>query len=149
MHQAKRLLTSIDVDEPAGTPRDVDREMSISALLELEFDSGLRVTLLDDRGWSSAGPSNIWAYTSLKDLADTARTVVGPDDPPDHVSKKEADASYWAQIAANAQAQGVRIEAGDLAALPHDVHINHEIRARVAHATRWVNPVAPAPSADP
>jgi len=80
VHEAKRLLTSIEIDEPASTPRDADREMSVTALLELELTSGRRVTLLDGRGWSSSGPSNIWAYTSLKDLADTARTVVGPDE---------------------------------------------------------------------
>lgn len=136
MHEAKRLLTSIDIDEPAGTPRDADREMSISALLELELASGRRVTLLDDRGWGSSGPSNIWARTSLEDLVDTARTVVGPDEPPDRVSYEEADARYWARMAAIAQAKGVRIEAGDLPALPHDVDISQEIRARVARAAR-------------
>jgi len=136
VHEAKRLLTSIDVDEPAGTPCDADRQMSVSALLELELTSGRRVTLLDDRGWSSGGPSNIWAYTSLKDLVDTARTVVGPDEPPDGVSYEDAEQGYWAQLAANARAHGVRIQAGDLAALPHDVVISQEILVRVARAAR-------------
>lgn len=44
------LLTSIDIDEAAGTPHDVDRGMSISGLLELELTRGLWVILLDDRG---------------------------------------------------------------------------------------------------
>jgi len=136
VYEATRLLTSIEIDEPANTPRDADDEMSISAVLELELTSGRRVTLLDDRGWSSSGPSNIWAYTSLTDLADTARTVVGPDEPHDGVSYEDAQQGYWAQMAANARAQGVHIEAGDLAALPHDVDISRDIRGRVARAAR-------------
>jgi len=136
VHKATRLLTSIEIDEPATTPRDADHEMSLSAVLELELASGRRVTLLDDRGWSSSGPSNIWAYTSLTDLADTARTVVGPDEPHDGEPDEDAEQGYWAQMAANARAQGVHIDPGDLAALPHDVDISRDIRARVARAAR-------------
>jgi hypothetical protein len=61
-----RLLTRIEIDEPASTPRDADRELSVTALLELELTSGRRVTLLDGRGWSCSGPSDIWAHTSLR-----------------------------------------------------------------------------------
>ena len=136
MHEAERLLTFIEIDEPASTPHGADREISVTALLELELTSGRRVTLLEDRGWSSSGPSNIWAYTSLKDLADTARMVVGPDEPHDALSHDDADQGYWAQMAVNAQVQGVHIEACDLAALPHDVDISQEIQARVARAAR-------------
>ncbi|MEJ5887384.1 hypothetical protein WDZ16_02810 [Pseudokineococcus marinus] len=136
MHAAKRLVTSIEVDEPSSTPPDADRQMSISASLELELEDGRRVTLLDDRGWSSSGPSDIWAYTSLEDLADTARTVVGPDEPPDHASYEEEEASYWAQMATNARERGVRVEAGDLRSLSHDVDISQEVRARIARAAR-------------
>jgi len=134
--EAKRLLTSIEVNAPAGTPRDTDRQMSVSALLELELTSGQRVTLLEGRGWASSGPSNIWAYTSLKDLADTARTVVGPDEPHDGLSYEDAAQGHWAQMAANARAHGVHIATGELAALPHDVNIGPEIQARVARAAR-------------
>ena len=131
-----RLLTRIEIDEPASTPRDADRELSVAALLELELTSGRRVTLLDGRGWCCSGPSDIWAYTSMEDLAGTARTVVGPDEPHDSLSHEDADQGYWAEMAARAQTQGVHIEAGDLAALPHDVDISQEIQARVARAAR-------------
>lgn len=129
VHQAKRLLTSIDVN-------GADSGMSISALLALELVDGHRVTLLDDRGWSSSGGSNAWASTSLQALAETARTVVGPDEPPKGASPEDQAALHWAHLAEKARAQGVRVEARDLAALPHDVDISQEIKARVAPTSR-------------
>jgi hypothetical protein len=42
---------------------------------------GRRVLLLDDRGWSASGPPGIWAVTSVEEIVDMARTVVGPDEP--------------------------------------------------------------------
>src|SRR5690349_3320719 len=85
-----------------------------------------------DHGWSSSGPSGIWSYQSLEDLAETARMVVGPDEPPEERSHEDEAAMHWAQLAANAQARGVHVEPGELAALPHDVEIGPEIRVLVA-----------------
>lgn len=132
MCTARRLVTSLALDEGAGPQSNTDRLMSISALHELELADGRRVTLLDDRGWAVSGPSNIWSHTSVQDLTDTARVVVGPDEPLDGHSYEEATASHWASLADTAQAQGVSIEAGELATLPHDVEVNAEIQARVS-----------------
>ena len=129
MRHAKRLLTSIDVDSP-------DPGMSISALLELECTDGHRVTLLDDRGWSSTGGSRDWAFTSLQDLTDTARTVVGPDEPRDGVSYEGEAAVHWGDLAAGARAAGVAVQGPELAGLPHDVHISEEILLRLRRAAR-------------
>jgi hypothetical protein len=46
---ADRLVTSIDI-AAAATELDTDRQLSISALHQLELVVGRRVTLLDDRG---------------------------------------------------------------------------------------------------
>ncbi|WP_432485698.1 hypothetical protein [Kineococcus esterisolvens] len=131
MSDARRLITSIDIDEAAGPEFNTDRRSSISALLELELTDGRRLTLLDDRGWSTSGPSGIWSYESLEGLAETARTVVGPDEPPEGRSREEEAALHWAHLAGIARAQGVPIEAGELAALPHDVDVSPAIRARL------------------
>jgi excisionase family DNA binding protein len=40
-----------------------------------------RIAALADRGWSSSGPTNIWAVTSVEEIANTARMVVGADEP--------------------------------------------------------------------
>ncbi len=133
MREARRLVTFIDIQAAAGAELNADRRMSISALHQLELVGGRRVTLLDDRGWSSSGPSGIWSYGSLEDLTKTAR-MVGPDEPPEDRSPEDEAAMHWAQLAAYAQAQGVHVEPGELAALPHDVEISPEIRARVGRA---------------
>ena len=55
--------------------------MSVSARHEAVLVNG-RCVLLDDRGWSlSGGTFDIWAVTSVEDIVDTARVVVGPDEP--------------------------------------------------------------------
>lgn len=108
----------------------------MSALLELELTDGHRLPLLDNRGWSSSGGRLAWASTSLQDLTDTARTVVGPDEPRDGVSYEKEAAMHWDALAAGACAQGVRIEGRDLAALPHDVHLSQEVLARLNRAAQ-------------
>ncbi|WP_208971324.1 hypothetical protein [Kineococcus rubinsiae] len=50
MSEARRLITSIDIDETAGPEPNDDRRLSVSALHELELTGGRRLTLLDDRG---------------------------------------------------------------------------------------------------
>ncbi|WP_432485969.1 hypothetical protein [Kineococcus esterisolvens] len=73
------------------------------------------MTLLDDRGWSSGGPSGIRSHQSLETLTETARVVVGPNEPPEGRSHEEEAALHWAHLAGIAQAQGVPIAAGELA----------------------------------
>ncbi|WP_432564449.1 hypothetical protein [Kineococcus sp. SYSU DK003] len=131
MSDARRLITSIDINETAGAELNNDHRTSISALHELELADGRRLTLLDDRGWSSSGPSNIWAYESLERLTETARTVVGPDEPPEGRTREEEATLHWAYLANIAQEHGVSIEAGELAALSHDVDVSPAIQARL------------------
>jgi hypothetical protein len=134
MREARRLVTFIKIDAAAGAEANTNSQMSISALHQLELGGGRRVTLLDDRGWSAHGPSDIWSHESLEDLAQTARMVVGPDEPPEERSREDEAAMHWAHLTAIAQAQGVHVEPGELSALPHDVEISPEIRARVTAA---------------
>ncbi len=70
MSEARRLITSIDIDEAVGAELDDDRRLSISALLELTDRRRLR--LLEDRGWSTSGPSGIWSHQSVETLTETA-----------------------------------------------------------------------------
>jgi len=131
MCEVRRLITSIDIDETAGPESNNDHRLSISALHELELAGGGRLTLLDDRGWAASGPSGIWSYESVETLTQTARTVVGPDEPLEGCSYEEEAALHWAYLAGIAEEKGVPVEAGELAALPHDVDISPRIRARL------------------
>lgn len=131
---ALRLITSVEVADPATPATAADRSLCVDARHELELADGRRVTLLDDRGWSASGPAPIWSHTSLDDVTASARAVVGPDEPVDGASYQQAEADHWAYLAAHARDRGVAIAPDDLARLPHDVEVGPGIRERLATA---------------
>jgi hypothetical protein len=122
-----RLVTFVDVDV-ADT-----RQMSLSARHEAVLVDGRRLLLLDDRGWSASGPPGIWARTSVEDIEDTARVVVGPDEPFGGRSHEDMEADHWAQLTGVLRHQGVVADALDLKRLPHDVVLSERLLARVGH----------------
>ena len=122
-----RLVTFVDVDEEVF---DV-RRVSLSARHEAVLADGRRVLLLDDRGWSESGPPNIWALTSVEDVARTARVVVGPDEPFGGHSHEDMASGHWAQLAATLRQQGIDADARELRRLPHDVVLSPRLLARV------------------
>src|SRR6476660_10517752 len=110
MHRVVRLVTLADVREdgdvggasmsvpvhargwteaPRGAGGDDDpRRISVSARHEAVLEDGSRLLLLDDRGWTQelrgAGADRVddlWALTTERDVVETARVVVGPDEP--------------------------------------------------------------------
>jgi len=95
--------------------------------------NGDRLLLLADRGWSAAGPPNIWAVTSVEELADTARTVVGPDEPFGGRSQTDMDVDHWASLAAVLRRQGVDADPLELGRLPHDVVLSKQLLKRIGH----------------
>jgi len=93
MASVSRLVTFVDVADHVADPRRMS--MSMSARHEAVLADGRRVLLLDDRGWSESGPPDIWAVTSVEAVADTARTVVGPDEPFGDHSYEDIAADHW------------------------------------------------------
>jgi hypothetical protein len=132
MARVVRLVTLADVNEDADA-----RRISVSARHEALLDDGRRMLLLDDRGWSETlgGGANraadIWALTSEQHLAETARVVVGPDEPFDGRSQDDMDADHWNALAVNLRALGVDADAGELKQLPHDVVLSDRLLARL------------------
>lgn len=124
-----RLVTFVELDDTATEPR----QMSVSARHEAVLMNGGRVLLLADRGWSTSGPLNIWAVTSVKEIADTARMVVGPDEPFGKCAQKDMEAHHWASLAAVLRRQGVDADALELRRLPHDVVLSEQLLARIGH----------------
>ena len=106
MSAVTRLVTFADVDDQAD-----DRQISVSARHEVELADGSRVLLLNDRGWGGSGPPDIWARTSVENIVDTTRMVVGPDEPFGDRSQEDMDAEHWAFLQQIAQRQGVVIDA--------------------------------------
>ena len=114
--------------------------MSVTARHEAVLVNGRRVLLLDDRGWSSSGPPDIWAVTSVADIVDTARVVVGPDEPFDGRSHEDMETDHWAHLTEILQQRGIVADALELKRLPHDVVLSEQLLACVGHDPDAVQP---------
>ena len=152
MSTVTRLLTFVDLAEGVGDTR----QMNVSARHEAVLLDGRRVLLLDDRGWSSsaltafqAGDASdrdptreqqpdIWAMTSVEDIEQTARMVVGPDEPTDGFSPEDAEQGHWAYLSDVLRQHGVVVDALDLRRLPHDVVLSERLLARVGRSATGV-----------
>jgi hypothetical protein len=126
-----RLLTIADLLERADP-----RELSVAARHEAVLDDGRHMVLLDDRGWTEglrgAGEdADIWEGVSERHIAETARVVVGPDEPFGGRTQREMEESHWAWLAGKLAADGVSVEPAELGRLPHDVVLGDRLRARL------------------
>jgi hypothetical protein len=139
-----RLVTLLDVN---GDGTDA-RTMSVSARHEAVLADGRRCLLLDGRGWTSAlmhfrpqgAPDDsvredIWAATSIEEIKQTARVVVGPDEAFDGHSQEDMEADHWAFLADVLRQQGVVVDARELKRLPHDVVLSERMLARTRGET--------------
>jgi hypothetical protein len=130
--------------------------MAVSARHEAVLLDGRRVLLLDDRGWSSslrtafhAGDASdrdarreqqpdIWAMTSVEDIEQEARMVVGSDEPSDGFSQEDAEQGHWAYLSDVLRQHGVVVDALELRRLPHDVVLSERLLARVGRPATGV-----------
>ena len=131
MSLVRRLVTHVELRD-AGA-----RSLSVSARLEAVLEDGRRVTLLDDRGWTESlggagqdGP-DIWADMSVAEIEETARTVVGPDEPFGGHTQEHMERTHWDHLAGVLRAQGVPVDGERLRALPHEVVLGRRLLARL------------------
>jgi hypothetical protein len=163
MHRVVRLVTLADVREdgdvggtavsvpvdargwteaPRGAGGHVDpRRLSVSARHEAVLEDGSRLLLLDDRGWTeelrgagAEGIDDLRAITPERDIVETARMVVGPDEPFGGRTQDDMETDHWNALAENLRAQGVVVDAGELRQLPHDVELSDGLRARLGQS---------------
>lgn len=124
----RRLVTTVEIDVPVIKVNS----MSVSALLEVELTDGRRITLLDDRGWGgSMTGGDIWSFETVDGIAEDARVVVGPDEPPDGLTHEDAAVEHWTALVQDLAEHEVVIEPDALAALPHDVDLGPRLRAQL------------------
>ena len=110
----------------------------MSARHEAVLEDGSRLLLLDDRGWTEElrgaganGIDDLWALKVERDIVETARVVVGPDEPFGGRSQDDMETDHWNTLAENLRAHGVVVDAGELRQLPHDVVLSDRLRARL------------------
>jgi hypothetical protein len=133
------LVTFVEVDE-SHTDR---RRLSLFARHEAILADGRRVPLLDDRGWSmshsrvagqlaggessSSGPHEVAAGMSVNTLEETARIVVGPDEPPSGRSQEEMEENHWTYLSSVLRQHGVVVDVPTLRQVPHDVVLSQRL----------------------
>jgi hypothetical protein len=90
MSDVARLLTRVDLDDHGGDPR----RMSVSVQQEAVLSDGARIRVIEDRGWSAGlhgsipEAADIRSLTSVEDIEQMARVVVGPDEPVDALKSR-------------------------------------------------------------
>jgi hypothetical protein len=133
-----RLLTLVDLVE-----NQIGAQVSFSARQEAVLVDDRRVVLLDDRGWSSSlllatadsgsgSPRDVddfWTVTSIEEIAETSRWVVGPDEPFDGRSQEDMERGHWTYLTEILRQQGVAVDADELKGLPHDVVLSERVLA--------------------
>jgi hypothetical protein len=136
MSVVARLVTLVDLRD-----NDLGGQMSFSARHEAVLEDCRHLLLLDDRGWSSSflrttadsdSPRDVpdfWATTSREDIEETARFVVGPDEPFDGRSQEDMEGDHWAYLSGILRQQGVATDADELKGLPHDVVLSERVLA--------------------
>jgi hypothetical protein len=134
MSRVVRLETLADVREDADPQR-----MSVSARLDAILDDGRRLLLLGDRGWvesmGGAGAKeipDIWAVATEQEIAHTARTVVGPDEPFGGRTQSDMETDHWNTLAETLRVHGVPVDGGELSRLPHIVVLSDRLLARLS-----------------
>jgi hypothetical protein len=112
--------------------------MSVAARHEAVLDDGRRVILLDDRGWTSglrgAGveeDTDAWRFATEREISETARVVVGPDEPFGGRTQADMERDHWRALADKLGADGVVVDADELRKLPHDVVLGERLCARL------------------
>lgn len=141
-----RLVTLVDVDDDVSDAR----RMSVSARHEAVLADGRRLLLLD-RGWTEElrvgrgrhavpsrveGLADIWSQTSAEDIENTARAVVGPDEPFGGRSQEDMESDHWAYLAGVLRQQGVIVDGVELKRRPHDVVLGERLLARIGRDPR-------------
>lgn len=125
MATLSRLVSVVEANET----HHPSAGLSVSVSLSVELEDGRSIVVLDDRGWNS----NLrWADATSAEIQQTARDVVGPDEPYGDQTREEATAAYWEYLRKILAAQGVETNAGVLRSAPHDVVLSESVLRRLS-----------------
>ncbi|MHA7178179.1 hypothetical protein ACX80D_16165 [Arthrobacter sp. Sr24] len=123
MTSVVRLVSVVDINE-GSNPLMV----SVSVTHMAELDNGQSLLLLDDRGWNSNQP---WTASDAAEIQETARTVVGPDEPYGDQTIDDAVAAYWDYIRRILAEEGIKTSSANLMTIKHDVVLSDSVLGRL------------------
>lgn len=123
MRTVVRLVSFADSDN-VSTCNSVE----VSVRYEAELDNGKFALLLSDRGW---GSTERWSDAKAQEIEETARVVVGPDEPYGEESVEDAALGHWTYIQEILARQGIGIGVSELRKLRHDVVLSERLRDRL------------------
>jgi len=116
-----------------GPERPDPRERSFPVSEFVTLEDGRRVTLHEDRGFTTAvrstgpiDPGDLRQHSSLESLTEAVLTTVLPDD------DNDPDAHPWTWLAELAGARGLEVTAADLRGLPYEVLFTEQVRRWLA-----------------
>ncbi|MEV8143284.1 hypothetical protein [Specibacter sp. NPDC078709] len=120
-----RFVSVVELTEGANS-----QGVSVSVLLEAELANGRSLVVLDDRGWNSNQP---WDQARPEQIRETARTVVGPDEPYGEQTMADAVTAYWDYIRRILAEYGIESRSTELQAIPHEVVLSERVLERLKH----------------
>lgn len=109
----RRFVSIVEID---GV--EAGRNAGLSVLHQAQLDDGRLLVVLDDRGWST---NQKCSMATASEIRETARMVVGPDEPLHGRSQADAVRGYWLFIQDILARQDVAVPLDELQRLPHDV----------------------------
>jgi hypothetical protein len=122
--RVERLVTYATLRELTSSRCSVDLR-HIARLAD-----GREIILLDDRGFTWAGPVGV--SLPLEQVELDARTCVGPDEPVDQLTSAHMDSSHWVLIVERLRSAGVTASVDEVCELEHEVVLDDRLRAVVA-----------------
>src|SRR4051812_32597925 len=133
MPQVIRLLAVADALDPVSAA-----QISVSVRLDAVLDDGRTVTLLEGRGWTAElrGPgaadiADIWETTTIREIEQTARVVVGPDEPFGGRTQADMERDHWEALAAGLHEQGIDTQGAELSRLAVEVVTTERLRSLI------------------
>lgn len=125
MAVVSRFVSVVELAEGANS-----QGISVSVLLEAKLDNGQSLVVLDDRGWNSSQP---WDQAQPEQIQETARTVVGPDEPRGEQTMADATSAYWNYLRKILAEYGIESSSTELQAIPHEVVLCERVLERLKH----------------
>ena len=78
-------------------------------------------------------PLDLWQETTVEEIAEDARTVVGPDEAYGDHSQTDMAADHWGGLADTLRQHNVPVDPKELSRLPHDVELTERVRDRLTN----------------